>query len=702
MNPEHLFNPKSIAIVGASAEAGTVGNVIAKNILELGYGGKIFLVNPKHTEILGRKCYPSLFEVEEQVDLAVIAIPAKFVVSEIEKNADKIKNYVIISAGFSEMSVEGKAREEAIQKLAREKELNILGPNCLGFIVPRLKLNASFAGGMPEAGNVAFVSQSGALAVGIMDIAARDDIRFSYIVSLGNKMEITESEVLEYLENDSDTKVIAMYLEGIKDGKKFLETAARVSKTKPIVILKAGKTEKAQKAISSHTGALAGSDEIISVIFERAGIIRADNLEDFFSLINLISLEDKPKNDKVAIITNAGGPGVLTTDAFSEKDIILADIGEKIKTKLKEFLPEESSVENPIDLLGDAHEDRYKKALSVLSRDERIGSFICVLTPQDQTPVAKIASKIIQFSAKGGSASGGKNKPMVVTVFIGGERVKKAIKKLREKSIPNFNFPESAVRAINQYYKWAKYSQSPLGVNVLKEAAINSERRNQVLGIIEKVKAENRKALYFSEAKEVMKLYGVNTISCTEILPGTDIASDSLNSASFPIVLKIDSDQVLHKTDRGGVVLNIRNQEELRREVSKMQGVFPNEKIIFQPMLSRKAELILGIKKDPNFGPVVLYGLGGIYAEVFRMVNFVVGAADKEEIKEMIMKSKVKFLFQETRGQMAYDIDELAEIIQGISYLASEIPEIFEFDINPLLIYNDGNAAVAVDVKIMI
>jgi acetyltransferase len=338
MNLEQLFNPKSIAIVGASEEEGKVGNVIAKNILTLGYSGKVFLVNPKHEQLFGQQCYKSLAEIQEAVDLAVIVIPAKFVADEIKNNADKIKNYVIISAGFSETGEEGKNREAEIKKIADEKGLNILGPNCLGFISPAIKLNATFAGGMPQTGNIAIVSQSGALAVAMLDIAEKENYGFSSVVSIGNKMSLDESEVLEFLSTDEKTKVIGMYLEGIKNGERFVAAAAKVSKIKPIVLLKAGKTEKSQKAISSHTGALAGSDEIISAICEKVGIMRAENLEEFFDLINLISLTDPPKTDLVVALTNAGGPGVLATDAFKGKNIKLADISDKNKAALRKFL----------------------------------------------------------------------------------------------------------------------------------------------------------------------------------------------------------------------------------------------------------------------------------------------------------------------------------------------------------------------------
>lgn len=685
MNLENIFNPKSIAIVGASGEEGKVGNVIAKNILNLGYGGKTYLVNPKHDELFGKKCYKSLDEVENQVDLAIIVIPAKFVAGEIKKNADKIKNYVVISAGFSETGAEGKEREEAIRKIAEEKNLNVLGPNCLGFIIPRLKLNASFAGGMPKVGNIAFVSQSGALAVGIMDIAEKKDIRFSNLISIGNKVNIDESKILDYLTNDENTKVVGMYLEGIKNGTAFLKVAKEISAKKPVVILKAGKTEKSQKAISSHTGALAGSSEIISAVFEKCDAVQVENLEEFFDVLSLVSQTEPPANENTVVITNAGGPGVLATDAFSGKEIKLAEISEKQKEKLKKVLPLEAALGNPIDVLGDAHEDRYDKTLKIIEKDENVGSIVCVLTPQDQTPVAKVTRKIINFRKK--------SKKNISAVFIGGKRVEKSIKKLRENDIPNFEYPNQAISALNAYFKWSE-NRNKIGENILE---INSERKEKAGEIIRKAKTDGRGVLYFSEAGEVMNLYGVRPVKCFEYGDKFDV-----NEISFPVVAKIDSDKVLHKTDKKALALNIKNKEELEKAASEMGANFPGEKIIIQPMLPRLTELILGIKRDEIFGSVVVCGLGGIYTEVFKMADFFIPPLGMEEIREKLQKSKIRFLFEETRGQRVYDIKELAGIISGIGQFALENEQIKEFDINPLLVYNNGEKAVAVDIKIII
>lgn len=682
-----LFNPQSIAIVGASQERGKVGNVITKNVLELGYQDKVFLVNPKHDKLFDHPSYKRLTDIVEKIDLAIIVLPAKIVVPVIKEASTKIKNFVVVSAGFSETDGEGREREEELRKLAEEADLNILGPNCLGFIIPKLNLNVSFAGGMPKAGNISFVSQSGALAVAIMDIARKENIRFSNIISVGNKMQIDESEILEYLAEDEGTKVIGMYLEGIKNGQKFIQAAQKVSRKKPIVLLKAGKTEKAQKAISSHTGALAGSDEIMDAVFEKAGILRAKNLEEFFSLLQLISAVDAPISNKAAVLTNAGGPGVLTTDAFSGKEIEMANPSDWAKKSLREFLPSESSVENPIDLLGDAMEDRYEKALNVLGAEKEVGAILCVLTPQDQTPVGKIASKIIEFKNK--------SDKLVATIFIGGERVEKEIIKLKENGVPNFSFPEQVVDALDAYFKW---NVSRDKVNMAGKYVADERRKNKVREIIENARKDERTALLFSEAKEIMALYDIKTPDVKNIKSGDKLPEDII----FPVAMKVDSDKVLHKTDKQGLILSIKNQDELAQAYTEMQNNFPGENFIIQQMLSIKTELIMGIKQDSIFGPIIVYGLGGIYTEVFKMVDFMIPPLGLDEIKQSLLQGKLKFLFEETRGQKPYNLDELAGILQGIAHLAQEISEIKELDINPLLVYNDGKEAMAVDVKIII
>jgi len=682
-NWKNFFSPASLAIVGATDGIGKVGTVITKNILEQGYKGKVFLVNPGRKELYGRQCYATIKDIGEEIDLAVIVIPAPLVNEVIKQAANQVKNFIVISAGFSEIAgEEGKKREEELKAIAQENKLNILGPNCLGLINPSLKLNATFAGGMPQEGNIGLISQSGALVVAILDIFAKNNLGFSKVFSIGNKMQLGEVELIEYLGNEAGTKVIGLYLEGIKNGQEFMKVASRVSKLKPIVILKAGKTEKAQKAISSHTGALACSEAVAQAIFKKCGIIEAENIEEFINLLYLLSLTSPPLNNSAVVVTNAGGAGVLTTDAFKDKEIKLAELSEKVKEKIRLILPEAASAENPIDVLGDAHEDRYENVLKILG-EENIGAFICVLTPQEQTPVIKIAEKIISFADKGEST--------VITSFIGGEKVKSAIKNLEKNNIPNFFFPEQAVKALDSYYHWKIYQSEKVNETEIK---INLERRKKVETIIQKARAEKRKALLFSETVKVMKAYQIQTVETWSAETGKLVR--------FPAVVKVDSDKVLHKTDKQGVILNIKDRNELMRAIEKMKSLFPGNNLIIQPMLERQTELIIGIKRDETFGPVMVLGLGGIYTEIFKMVDFLAPPFNAGEVEKFLAKSKIGFLFKETRGKEPFRIREVAKIVEHLGVLAQENPEIKEFDINPLLVYNDGREATAVDVKIII
>ncbi len=682
---ENLFAPKSIAIVGASNKKDKIGTVLVNNIAKLGYQGKVYFVNPAYKMIGLKKCYQALTEIPKEVELAILAIPGKFVYETIRQASGKVKNFIIISAGFSETGTAGKKLEEKIEKLAREKGLHILGPNCLGFIAPPVKLNASFAAGMPNVGNIAFVSQSGALAVALMDKARKEHLAFSKIISVGNKMQISETELIEYLGNDLRTKVIGLYLEGIKDGEKFLQAASKVSLKKPIVILKAGKTAKTQIAIASHTGALAGSDEIMSVAFEKCGVIRANDLDEFLNLLKLLSGYSAPKSSQCAVITNAGGAGVLATDAFKDKQITLADISAASKKKLKKILPSESSVENPIDLLGDAQEDRYRAVLDILHK-EKIENIFCLLTPQGQTKVGQIATTVIEYSKK--------RDLNVIPVFIGGEKIAGALENFTRNGLVNFSTPEAAIGTLEKYRVWQQFRQDNAKIAVLK---IDRTRQQQAQVIIEKALSEKRKALSFADAAKVMELYGIAAVAYG------NVTEKNINDLKigFPLALKVDSDLILHKTDQGGLRLGIKNEEELQKAFNEMQKSFPGEKIIAQAQVDKFAEIILGIKRDPIFGPVIVYGLGGIYTEIFKLVNFLLAPMNLKEIETQILKSKINFIFKGARGQAACDAKEFSKILLALMSFAKENPQVKEFDINPLFIYNDKQGALAVDIKII-
>lgn len=677
----NFFNPQSVAVVGATDNLGKVGTVITKNILQLGYAGEVFLVNPNRRELFGKTCYATLADIEMPVDLAIVVVPAETAVSIIENAPASIKNFVVISAGFAETDEEGKKREERLQKIARTKNLIILGPNCLGFINPFIRLNATFSGGLPMRGKIALVSQSGALAVALMDIFQTEKLGFSGVYSIGNKMQLDEIDLARYLADDKNTKVIGVYLEGVKDGSRFQSVMDQVAKKKIVVILKAGKTEKSQKAIGSHTGSLAGSDKIAQAVFEKCGVIGAQDSEQFLDLLKICAQAKEPENEKVAVITNAGGVGVLSADAFLEKKIKLAEFSDSFKKELKKILPPETSVENPIDLLGDAGYERYQQALDMADRED-IGSIICVLTPQQQTPTEEIARIIVEFSQK--------TQKTILACFVGGGKIEKAVDILRAGNIVNFTFAERAIAALDKLY-WRRARRNK---TITDGTVINSERRRKAKEIIERAIARGQKNLRYQETKKIFDIYGINAVGYR-----TD---DSLVGVQFPAVAKIDSDKILHKTDQEGVILGIKNQSELGRAIERLKTYFPGEEIIVQPQLAGGLEIILGVKIDEIFGPVILYGLGGIYTEFFGLSSILVPPLSRAEIEKSLKNGALSFIFREVRGQKPYDSEKMANIIYNLSWLARENPEIRELDINPLFLYNDLRQSIAVDAKVML
>lgn len=695
---EKMFSPQSVAVVGATEKKGKIGNIIASNLLDLGYGGEIFFVNPKHKTFFEKKSYKSLVEIDNKIDLAIIAVPAKFVNQIVSEAKNKVRNFVVISAGFAETNSDGKKREEELSIMAKKYQLNILGPNCLGFINPRVKLNASFASDLPEQGGISLISQSGALMVAMMDKAKQESLKFSQIISVGNKMQLDEVALLRYLESDQNTKVIAIYLEGIKNGRELVKTAKKINK--PIVILKAGKSEKTLRAIASHTGSLAGGDEIVSVAFAKAGILRVQNLEEFFNTIkfisNYINEKDNTRDFKNSVIvTNAGGPGVLATDIFAKTKLQLIDLSSKTKNALQQFLPMEASVENPIDLLGDADESRYEQALEILFNEKELDTIFCLLTAQDQTPTKKIAQVLVNFSDKSGKK--------IIPIFIGAEKINSAVNILEKNNLPNFSFPKMAIKAVDRIYSWQEKRKELQ----LDEASVLEKNIGQIevikksQQIIKDAIEENRKALLFAEATKVMRNYNIPTVDFVNFVNKKLWGNFSIGKLKFPVVLKIDSDKVLHKTDRQGLILNIDNNKELRRAIKKMWTNFPDEKLLTQSMIASQVELILGFKRDPTFGATIVFGLGGIYTEVFKMVDFMLLPLTRKEIKRNILQSKINFLFQKTRGKIVADIDEMTDLIFNFSCLAEDLQQIKEIDINPLLIDKDGKF-LAIDLKIMI
>ncbi len=682
-----LFNPKSIAIIGASGTKGKVGNMIAQNITSHKYAGDVFFVNPKRTKILGKKVYKSLAEIDELIDCAVVVVPGKFVEDVIKESINFCKNFVVISAGFGETGPEGHNREITLQKLAQEQNINILGPNCLGFLTPAIGLNASFAEGLPDIGQTAIISQSGALAVAVMDKAREESIGFSAVVSIGNKMQIGAAELIEYFRQDKDTDTIALYLEGVDRGQLFLKSIAKAVKDgKKIIVLKAGKTGEAQEAIALHTGSLAGSDDIFSAALEKVGAIRAESMSDFFALIRFAQYYKNPISGiaSVGILTNAGGPGVLATDIVAgQEGVKMSRLSSETKSVLTKKLPAAASVHNPIDLLGDATLDRYEIGLKKLISDKTVDIILVLLTPQDQTPVDDIAKMIIQLQAK--------TKKLIITSFIGGQRVRVAVDNMNKSSVLHFNSPKTALSAAASFIKTRQ-------IFSITKKTVTQDRIDFVQKIITKIK--DRESLYFQECDNIAKKYNLPISKFWDITLGLD----AKNHVKYPCVIKVDNPNVLHKTDRGGVILPINNLRELDKARKILLERFEENgtRIIAQPMLKIKTELIIGLKRDPVFGVVIVAGLGGIYTEIFKKVNFYISPLSIKEIQNILLNGELSFLFSGERGENSYNLDAISNIIYNMYMMGIENSQITAIDINPLLVYNDDKEDVAVDFKIVL
>jgi acetyltransferase len=684
----NFFNPKSVAVVGASAEKGKVGNDLILN-LKNNFPGKIYPVNLKKKEIEGFKSYPSILVIPDNVDLAIISIPAKFVPSVLEECGKKnCKNVVIISAGFKEIGQDGKELELKLKAIAKQYEIRVLGPNCLGYLSTILPINASFAGDWPITGNVAFASQSGALGTAILDKAQAQQLGFAYFVSLGNKVDINEIDLLNFFATDEKIKVILMYLEEIENGTEFLKVASKVSKKKPIIVLKAGKTEAGQKAVSSHTGSLAGSARAYSAAFAQAGVIETDGIDDFFNLAEGFSYQPLPKGNKIGIVTNAGGPGILLTDLLSSSSLNLADLSEKTKSYLKQNLPAAASVHNPVDILGDAKPDRYVLAVEAVLKDPSVDTLIVLLTPQKMTEVEETAKAIGLINQKS-------DKPIFLC-FLGEASIDKFYPTFHDNNLPQYDAPIEVVKVISQmhrYYLW----QTQKELAGPKVASMKNQASLQLVNNTELTEKEIREILIpqkfsFNKAKFI-----------TDDKEGIAYA----NKIGYPVVLKVVSVDVIHKSDVGGVQVNIKTDQELSQAFAdmkqKINSKLPAAKIkgFLVGEMVKGFEIILGMRQDNKFGPMVMVGAGGVYTEILKDTAVRIAPITQIEALAMIKELKIYDLLAGSRGQKEYDILALADLIVKLANFSLSYPEIKEIDLNPVMLQEKGEGYLIVDARFL-
>lgn len=683
---DHFFSPKSIAIVGASPKKGKLGNVLIENIKKGGWKGKLYFVNPKYAK--SRKDYfSSLSEIKKSVNLVLVAIPAPFASEILENGASSkpaIKNFAVISSGFKEAGKEGFALEKNLVNIAQKDNLNILGPNCLGFANPAEKLNATFTDVKLQKGNIAIVSQSGALAVALLDWAANMNIGFSKIVSIGNKADLEESEMVNFLASDKGTKAIALYLEDIKNGSKLMEALAKITPRKPVIILKAGKTTVGQKAVSSHTGSLAQDEEIIDAVFEKTNVIPADNIEEFQDIIYYLNSCSVPTKNELIILTNAGGPGVMASDFIGKsKNIKLLDFSEKFKSEIKKNLPTSASVNNPIDVIGDAPPERYEKTLDHIAKYFPRNPVLVILTPQNQTDPEKVAQILVKFRGKIQSMS---------VCFMGGEKIVRAKDVLRKNNILFFENPERALLVIE---KLVKYHE---GKNNFAKFYLPTHNQKTSSTVVKAV-SEKRKMLFWKETENLFRKFQVKLEKSVSF---EDIAELKNKKISFPCALKTDDPHIAHRLEKNAVMLNIKNAKDLKNSFGKMKKVTGAKYFLVQTMASPGLEMIIGMKNDPTFSRVFLCGWGGSFTEIFKDKVILVPPFEKKEIVNKLAQLTIFPILKGFRGKKGYNLAEISKIIAAVAQTALENREIQEIDINPLVIYNDGKEGKILDAKIFL
>lgn len=712
MNLKPLFYPKSVAVVGASHEKGSVGNDLVKNLTKQGYRGKIYAVNPKGGRLYGLKVYKSLTEISGEVDLIVVAVPAKIVPLVLKEAVQKqVKAAAVISAGFKEIGQ--KDLEDEIVDICRQGKIALVGPNCLGVINPEIKLNAAFVPLMPAQGKIAFVSQSGALCSSVLDYAGGMGIGFSKFISIGNKAMIKELELLDYLYRDSETKVIMMYVEDLDQATKLIKLATMITRgkpAKPIIMLKSGRSEAGSKAAQSHTGAMGGSDAAYSALSTQAGMIRVDTIEEMFDLAEAFSQNHLLRDNQVAVLTNAGGPGVLTTDELIKDGLELAKLSSSTKRKLQSFLPPAANTNNPVDILGDADAKRYRRALELVVADSQVDGVLVILTPQSMTQIEATARAIVKIKRHS-------SKPIVVS-FMGDRLVEEGQDILSEAGVTSMSFPEPAAQALGALYEFGQWLE-PKDQSGFRFSDASSKK---VEGIFEKTFSAARKesaaarkessehmiTLDVAESFQVLKAYGFSVVRSLVVNSVTE-ARAAAKRFKNKVVLKILSDQVVHKSDVGGVMLDVDPDEvatayrkivlTVRRKVraAKIDGVQISEMV---PPVG--LEIILGVSTDPRLGKLLMVGLGGIYTEVFSDVSWGLAPITHYDARRMVASLQASKIFKGWRGQPALDVKALEKSLGRLSQLVTVFPEIKELDMNPVRLLPKGKGIKVLDARIVL
>jgi 4-hydroxybutyryl-CoA synthetase (ADP-forming) len=693
-----FLSPKSIAIVGASDKEGSVGRAITSNILK-SYTGKIFPINPTRETIFDKKAYKSVLDVPEEIDLALVVTKNDLVHLVLEECGKKgIKGAIVITAGFKEVGEEGAKLEQKLAAISKQYGIRVIGPNCLGVmnLAPQTMMNSTFLKVTPKSGGIALVSQSGAICAALVEDASAQGIGFSAVISMGNKVDLNEVDMLKMLAEHDQTKVIVMYLEDMANGREFLKVCKQITRLgqtkKPVLVLKSGRSPEGAKAAMSHTGALMGSDEIYETLLAQAGAIRVDTMEELFDYAVAFSKQPLPTKGDLVIVSNAGGPAIISTDACSKLGIKMANI-EDIRPQINAVIPPWGTSRNPVDIVGDADYNRFDHVLNLVLAHKNVGSVIVMCTPSATLDYNKLAEVIVNVSKK-------YNKTILASLMGFDEGIKnKEI--LAEGGIPHYKYAENAIRSLKAMLRFTQWTQASEGK--VQQFKVNKKKAEQIFS---KVRSDGRKNLLEEEGQEVLKAYGIP-------LPKSILATkekESLFAAKkigYPVVMKIASPQIIHKSDAGGVKVGVKTPKEVKatfKEIIKNARKYDKKAVIkgvlVQEMVKGGRETIIGSKQEPGFGSVMMFGMGGIYVEVLKDVTFRITPTTSFEADEMISSIKTNKLLQGVRGEKPSDVQKLSECIQKISQLVTDFEEIKEIDLNPVLVFEKGKGCKVVDVRI--
>jgi acetate---CoA ligase (ADP-forming) len=689
---ETLLYPQTIAVIGASRNPEKVGYAFMSNLTKSGFKGTIVPVNPEAPDILGVKCYKALSDFGGKVDLGIVVVGGKYVKEAVQNCITAgAKTVIVITAGFKEVGAKGAEAEAELVTLCKTHGVRLMGPNCLGVLNTHHQMNATFAPCVPPAGRISVISQSGALCVAILDWAAQQKLGLGKVISFGNKADLNEVDFIDALAQDKETNVIVGYLESIKEGDKFLRVAEEAATIKPVIVLKVGVTQAGAKAASSHTGSLAGADMAYWAAFKRSGVIRAENFEALFDHALAFSLQPLPQGDRVCVITNAGGPGIMAADAAEQLGLKMVTPTEETQSKLKAVLPSTAAFGNPVDVIGDADPERYMKAFEIVQEDANTDAIVVVVTPQNMTRPLELAQALAK-AHKG-------NKP-ILCAFMGGGEMEAALAKLMELGLPNYPAPDRAVASLKAMCDYAAWKRRP--PRVVARFSVN---RRRVERIIQWHIRSDLKQIGEVEAKEILRAYDFKILD-GGLARTSEEAVELADRIGYPVVLKISSPDIIHKSDFGGVRINLANAEQLRDAFDLMmlriQKRAPNAHLrgaYVEKMGDRGREVILGMTHDPQFGPMLMFGLGGIFVEVMKDVTFYLAPITQQEAMQMLKGTRSYALLEGARGQAPVDLEAVAGALQRISQLATDYPNIKELDINPFIVGPVGMQPYVADAR---